>query len=616
MNDNREQLLKISKIAVANAEWPDVLQEIAAASVGIAGADRVALILWDAPHDEYEIAADAWSGATTDSAVGLRVPEANWAAGRACASSRESAVLSACDFPGLTPAQVEAARRAGSGMLLLPLSVGKDLLGFAVLLREGAMFTIDEIRVGAELSEQLAPAIANARVLDRSRRQSDAQAALFRISQVAISIHDQQTVLREIAKATASVLNCDCCAIELWHRDADEMETVTRECGPERLGSDVLPGRYTLRDHRSLRFALENQTPLQVHPDQVGLTEAELESLNRTGHQSRLIVPMVIAGDTLGAIALSSRRPRAFDSDALSLAQEIAAQTALAIQNARFVDRTKRHAEEQAALLKVSQAVISRRSLREVLAEIARAGLGLDGAEGVRILLWHPATEQVELTAEENVADWQTFYQIGDRYPIADWPTQLQAMHSGMPKGFLISDNEVSARERANHVADGIKSLYIIPIMIGEECLGTLTLHARQLRRFSAESVRVGRELAAQAAHAIDRARLVGQLQARAESDGLTGLLNHRAAFETLDRELMLAKRNGGAVGLIVIDLDDFKLFNDTHGHLIGDKVLVEVSAALRETVRPRDYVARYGGDEFLLILPNATEGTAKNIAE
>jgi diguanylate cyclase (GGDEF)-like protein len=141
-------------------------------------------------------------------------------------------------------------------------------------------------------------------------------------------------------------------------------------------------------------------------------------------------------------------------------------------------------------------------------------------------------------------------------------------------------------------------------------------LNSRSTRGLSPETVRIGTELAAQAAHAINRARLFKQLRTRAETDGLTGLLNHRAAFEALDRELAKAKENGTSVGLIVLDLDDFKLFNDTHGHLIGDRVLADVATVLNEVARPNDHVARFGGDEFLVILPNASHETAKNIGE
>ena len=95
---------------------------------------------------------------------------------------------------------------------------------------------------------------------------------------------------------------------------------------------------------------------------------------------------------------------------------------------------------------------------------------------------------------------------------------------------------------------------------------------------FRTHALRFGKDLAAQAAQAIDRARLFEAIQERADTDGLTGLLNHRAIHELLSRDLAVARTTSTPLSLIMIDLDDFKIFNDTHGHQVGDHVLCEVA--------------------------------------
>lgn len=101
-----------------------------------------------------------------------------------------------------------------------------------------------------------------------------------------------------------------------------------------------------------------------------------------------------------------------------------------------------------------------------------------------------------------------------------------------------------------------------------------------------------------------------------AMTDGLTGLLNHRAFQERLDEEVYRANREGTPLSLLMIDVDHFKSFNDEHGHLAGDRALRQVARALTEMGRDYDPIARYGGEEFAVILPGADAHGASSIAE
>jgi len=89
--------------------------------------------------------------------------------------------------------------------------------------------------------------------------------------------------------------------------------------------------------------------------------------------------------------------------------------------------------------------------------------------------------------------------------------------------------------------------------------------------------------------------------------DHLTGIFNRRYMEETLERELLRATRKHLSLGLIMLDVDDFKHFNDTYGHAAGDEILREVGSLLLKHVRGEDVPCRYGGDEFIIILPDAS---------
>jgi diguanylate cyclase (GGDEF)-like protein len=133
---------------------------------------------------------------------------------------------------------------------------------------------------------------------------------------------------------------------------------------------------------------------------------------------------------------------------------------------------------------------------------------------------------------------------------------------------------------------------------------------------FSEDQIETVASLAAQATVALENARLHGIVERQALLDGLTGLANRRSADQKLRAEVARARRFGDRVCLVLADLDDFKNVNDTFGHPVGDEALRLFAATLAATVREMDLAARWGGEEFALVLPGTDAEGGARLAE
>jgi len=194
-------------------------------------------------------------------------------------------------------------------------------------------------------------------------------------------------------------------------------------------------------------------------------------------------------------------------------------------------------------------------------------------------------------------------------------PGSCCALRSGRARWRRPEQSEV----HCGHFAGEIPERYLcLPLLAHGETLGIVTVKCPTAGIAALAEAREGTvtSLAEMAAMAIAGLHLRNKLESQSIRDGMTGLFNRSFMEVALDRELQRADRQGKPVALLLVDVDHFKQFNDSQGHEAGDVVLREVAEALRSGVRGEDIVCRYGGEEFVVILPEITKRSALDRAE
>ena len=272
------------------------------------------------------------------------------------------------------------------------------------------------------------------------------------------------------------------------------------------------------------------------------------------------------------------------------------------------VEALERLVEQYRVLLDTSAAITAETDIDEALATITRLATQCMGTDWCDIYEVLPGNHEFVAVAyyqlpeiELDSSDW-----VGTTYSTDTFADMHIAASERRPVTVYRDDPELSEASAAELDRWGELAALTVPMIHHGQLVGLIDVaESRRMRRFSDDDVAVFQAIADQAAIAIVNARTVRRLEEEAVTDSLTGLYNRRRLEQRLRQEVAKALRYGQDLSLLMIDLDDFKRFNDTFGHPQGDVLLQQVaSVLLAETRREVDVVARLGGDEFVVVMP------------
>ena len=271
------------------------------------------------------------------------------------------------------------------------------------------------------------------------------------------------------------------------------------------------------------------------------------------------------------------------------------------------LDSLWRRNQALSSLLSLTSTVSASLDLREVVKAALDSTVKLFGASAGDLSLsgLPDETRSIWLRHPDQFAD-----HVGSDAPRLDRDVSTEVVRTGKPVIMEINQLEPPASR-----SFGIVRLGVIPLSARGRVLGAMTLGCGDDSSITEVDPGLLETIGSITGAAIDNSRLYLRLKRLSDTDTVTGLYNRRFMAARLDREIKRSNRYGHSLGLLMLDLDCFKSINDSYGHPFGDLVLKKIALALTAACRETDFVGRFGGDEFIVLLPETVESKAAVVA-
>ena len=305
-------------------------------------------------------------------------------------------------------------------------------------------------------------------------------------------------------------------------------------------------------------------------------------------------------------VAMNPDREFVFEQRDLDVLVTAAGQVSVAMENARLFAEEQRRSRQLAFLNNISRTAISSDDPVHMLSQIAGEIQKNFSFDHIGIGLLDYGTKEIEIKAEAGATAHAMGRRISLGAGIAGRVARSgeRAMVQNAPPGQL------------SGILPDSRAVLCIPITYGDNLLGVLNIESRSENAFTPQDVLILNTLADLLATALHNAFVFQKLQQQSITDGLTGIKTRRFFWEALSAEWKRASRSGRPFSVVLIDLDKFKAVNDTMGHFEGDLVLARVGRLLEQKSRQSNVVARYGGDEFIVLMPETGAEQAQVLAE
>jgi diguanylate cyclase (GGDEF)-like protein len=447
-------------------------------------------------------------------------------------------------------------------------------------------------------------------IINRRNNRIDSQMndlnTLYNITSGLGNVMDEDEIARYLAGTLKTLQNASICIISLVNKDGTPEIVASMGLTPGELAAL----RSQSCDTTGIKNLLERAEPL-ILEDLKKHPEYQLYS---QGHEinSAYAYPIIAKGMVLGTICLAFEQSRSLNADYRNLLITIANQAGMALQRARLFCDTQRLAREMSTLYDIGLYTASTLSPDEVIKRTADNIVELMHLDMFYIALYDEETHTITLElCKEN---GQTMPKVKISLERGGLTGRIISTREPLlVQDWLVDGQQYNAIVKK--MGADMLSYLGVPMVFDGRVIGVLSVQSTEPHAFDRNDQGLLQAMAAQTAMALENARLHQLAQAGAITDSLTKVYNHGYFVELVHEAVLASDRDDSRVSLIMLDIDHFKQYNDTYGHVAGDNVLAMVGAVLKECMREGDAVGRWGGEEFCVLLPGLGVQGAKAVA-
>jgi diguanylate cyclase (GGDEF)-like protein len=502
-------------------------------------------------------------------------------------------------------------RGDSESMIFAPLNTGTETIGtLSVQSTHANAYSQHDFDALTVIASTAAIAVQNARLYEASRNSARRHHALVKVAETINSSLTLSSVLNAVLDSIREVMPYHLAAIMMPNLRTgllDAVGSVGELSEDQRLALRVPIGQGVTGR------VLETGKPLIIQD--VTKDEAYIPGSGST--RSEAAIPLTRGETVVGVLNVERSEVDAFDRDDVEMLMLFAAQAAIAIENARLFEDQQRRVHQMQAIQNIVREMTTVHQNEEMALAIERGLHHLLEFDECIIYL----VNESEVVSRLEPINVRTGIDGSKRMVTLDRRSRGRGESiSGWvwehAHSTVVPSLHADPRVGKKRVYKADYCVLSVPLMHRGRVAGVITVAKADPGYYDASSLDVLEIIAGHAAIGFDRCRLYEELHMQATTDELTGLFNRRYMTRRLEEEMARAQRNGHPLAAILLDADDFKTVNDTYGHDGGDEVLRGLARLLQAELRTEDIVARWGGEEFLLLLPEVSRDGAVRVAE